>query len=581
MPNAPKPAIQTLEQRTTPQGVRQNLRFDPMTNPAANYKQIGDNVMQLTTALVQAQEKYNDLRVQNWEEQLNNKYKEMNNKLAASQNPAEYDAIVKDTLQQMQAAGKEYLGDKLFKTWEGTKGNNYYAALQTDVTGQKIGLMQKLNYKTAQETTERKAYDYAYASPAEKKALDAEYAAYLDTNDFTPAQKQELKTQYDKQKVNGQLAYMLDKDPSQITRVNSEGKVTWSIMDDPEQFKTLSVAEKLEWKNRALRKQKEAQGTTKEKKINDFLSRFNQLWQDNPSQAELLYKQMLEKPADFEKQTGMTAQQIKSAYSYMKDVLEQGEAGMEKQGNWADVQTKYNGLGLDSKGDWHASTGSGDSKIEYDRPTIEQLTDLVNVVDDGITVNGFGSGNRNKAIEMKNNLMHQIASQIKEDDVQLTNKSRWWTREANRTVSEYVQKRIKEKLEADLHGAEIPDELAAQLYVDVFNTLRQRNVNLAATDTASKTQARAEIGVAYANLIGNRYLLDDKQTGAVLTNEGALHNVSTAKNPDAPKLKEPQGYKPETINGFEFMVRRDKDGKVIDKYQINTPAWMKTKLPWQ
>ncbi len=567
MPRELKPAAQTLQQRTTPQGVRQNLRFDPMTNPAATYQQIGNNVMALTSSLVQAQEKYDDLRMQNWEEQLNNQYKEMNNRLAASQNPQEYDAIVKETLQQMQAGGKEYLGDKLFKKWEGTKGNNYYAALQTDVTGQKIGLIQKLNYKTAQETTERKAYDYAYASPQEKKALDAEYAAYLDTNDFTPAQKQELKTQYDKQKVNGQLSFMLDKDPSQIARVGKDGKVK-SIMDDPEQFKTLTVAEKIEWKKRALRAQKEAEGTTKEKKINDFLTRFNQLWQDNPSQAELMYKQLLEKPADFEKATGLTAQQVKSAYSYMKDVLEQGEAGMEKQGNWADVQAKYNSFGLNSKGDWQATSGSGASKIEYDRPTVEQLTDLIGAVDDGITTNGFGSGNRNKAIEMKRNLMHQLASQIKEDDVQLSNTSGWFSSD---TVSEYMKKRIKEKLERDLHGAEIPDELAAQLYVDTFNTLRQRNVNLAATDTASKAQAKAELGVVYAALIGNRYLIDDKQVGAVLTNEGALHNVSTAKNPDAPKLKEPQGYKPETINNVAYMVRRDKDGRIIDKY----PAWMK------
>lgn len=563
MPIPPKPAVQTLDQRTTPQGVRQNLHFDPMTNPAATYQQIGDDVMKLTGALVSAQEKYDDLRVQNWEEQLNNQYKQMNNKLAASQNPQEYDAIVKDTLSQMQATGKEYLGDKLFKKWEAAKGNNYYAALQTDVTGQKIGLMQKLNYKTAQETTERKAYDYAYASPEEKKALDAEYGVYLETNDFTPAQKQELKTQYENQKVNGQLAYILDKDPSQIARIGTDGKVK-SIMDDPDKFKNLSVAEKIEWKNKALRRQQETAGTTKEKKINDFLSKFNQLWQDNPSQAELLYKQLLEKPADFEKSTGMTAQQVKSAYSYMKDVLEQGEAGAEKQNNWADVQIKYNSLGLDSKGNFHAKQGS----VEYDRPTVEQLTDLINVVDDGITVNGFGSGNRKNAIEMKRNIMHEIATQIKDDDVQLSNTSGWFSSD---TVSEYMKKRIKEKLEKDLHGAEIPDELAAQLYVDTFNTLRQRNVNLAATDTASKAQAKAELGVVYATLIGNRYLIDDKQVGAVLTNTGALHNVSTAKNPDAPKLKEPQGYKPEMINNVAYMVRRDKDGKIIDKY----PAWMK------
>lgn len=567
MPKTPKPAIQTLEQRTTPQGARQNLRFDPMSNPAAAYQQMGENFMNLATTLVAAQEKYNNLRMQNWEEQLNVKYKEMNNQLASSQNPQEYDGIVKDTMQQMQVAGKEYLGDKLFKKWETEKGSNYYAALQADVTGQKIGLMQKLNYKTAQDTTQQKAYDYAYASPAERKAIDNNFFSYLETNGFTPIQKQELKTQYEKQKVDGQLSYMLDKTPSKIASIGKDGKVH-SIMDDPEQFKILSVAEKTEWKKRAIRAQKESAGTIKEQKINDFLTRFNQVWQDNPMQAQLMYKQLLEKPADFEKATGMTAQQVKSAYSYMKDVLEQGEAGIEKQDNWASVQEKYNSLGLNEKGNWTATSGSGASKIEYDRPTLEQLSDLINTISDGITVNGFGSGNRNKAIDMKRNLMHQVAQQIKERDVQIGNKSGW--REDD-TVSEYLQKRIKEKMERDLHGAEMPDELVAQLYVDAFNTLRQRDVNLAATDTTSKTIARAELGVVYAQLIGNRYLLNEKETGAVLTKEGGLLSFGNGKTENAPKLKEPQGYKPEVINDVAFMVRRNKEGKIIDKY----PAWMK------
>ena len=568
MPIPPKPAVQTIDQRTTPQGVRQNLHFDPMMNPAATYQQIGDNVMKLTGALVEAQAKYDDLRVQNWEEQLNNQYKQMNNKLAASQNPQEYDAIVKDTLQQMQATGKEYLGDKLFKKWEGTKGNNYYAALQTDVTGQKIGLMQKLNYKTAQETTERKAYDYAYASPEEKKALDVEYSVYLDTNDFTPAQKQELKTQYENQKVNGQLAYMLDKDPAQIASIGKDGKVK-SIMDDPDQFKNLSVAEKIEWKNKAIRKQKEAAGTTKEKKINDFLSKFNQLWQDNPSQAELLYKQLLEKPADFEKSTGMTAQQVKSAYSYMKNVLEQGEAGAEKQNNWADVQIKYNSLGLDDKGNWKKTVTSGGVTITYDTPTVEELSTLMNTINANLNTGGFGTGNRDKAIKMKSNIRHAMATQIKEKDIELSQKSHWYSDD---TVSEYLQKHIAEKLKKDMNGQKIPDELIADVYLGTFGNLQKRpDFNFQSQEQADKAIARAELGVVYAQIIGNRYLIDDKQVGAVLTNTGALHNVSTAKNPDAPKLKEPQGYKPEMINNVAYMVRRDKDGNIIDKY----PAWMK------
>lgn len=564
MPN--KPPINTFEQQTAPRGARENLRYTPLVNTQA-FDTIGNAAVQLGNSYAKAQDTQDKLKIQNFEEQLNNEYKAMNNALAKSQSPEEYDEIAKTSIQKMQEQGKNYLGKRLFGEWEANQGQNYYTALKTDVEGQKIGLMQKLNYKTAQETVEKKAYDYAYASPAEQKDIDDRFTVYLATNDFTPMQQQELKTQYEKQKVNGQLSFMLDQDPSQIAKVGKDGKV-WSVMDDPDKYKTLSVHEKMEWKQRALRKQKEAEGTTKEKKLNDFLTKFNQLWQDTPSQAEIMYQQLLERPADFEQATGLTATQVKSAYSYMKDVLEQGEAGMQKQGNWADVQTKYNSYGLDNKGNWHASTGSGSSKIEYERPTVEQITDLIGTVNDGITTNGFGSGNRNKAIELKNNLMHQLASQIKEKDVQLSNQSRWWSGD---TVSEYVQESINEKLKRDLHGAEIPDELVAQLYVDTFNTLRDRGVDLAANDTVSKTQARAELGVAYANLIGNRYLIDKEQTGAVLTNEGALHNISKGKNPAAQPLKEPQGYKPEMINNVAYMVRRDKDGNIIDKY----PAWMK------
>lgn len=564
MPN--KPPVNRLEQQTAPNGAREHLRYTPLVNTQA-FDTIGNAAVQLGNAYAKAQDTQDKLKIQNFEEQLNNEYKAMNNALAKSQSPEEYDEIAKTSMQKMQEQGRDYLGKRLFGEWEANQGQNYYAALKTDVEGQKISLMQKLNYKTAQETVEKKAYDYAYASPAEQKDIDDRFTVYLATNDFTPMQQQELKTQYEKQKVNGQLSFMLDQDPSQIAKVGKDGKV-WSVMDDPNKYKTLSVHEKMEWKQRALRKQKEAEGTTKEKKLNDFLTKFNQLWQDTPSQAEIMYQQLLERPADFEQATGLTATQVKSAYSYMKDVLEQGEAGMQKQGNWADVQTKYNSFGLDDKGNFRKSITTGGTKIEYDRPTVEQLTDLIGIINDGITVNGFGSGNRNAAIKLKRNLMHELATQIKNSDVQLSNTSHWYSSD---TVSEYMQKRIKEKLEHDLHGAEIPDELIAQLYVDTFNTLRERGVDLAATDTVNKTQARAELGVVYAQLIGNRYLLNEKETGAVLTTDGGLLSFGNGKTPTAPTLKEPQGYKPETINDVAYMVRRDKDGNIIDKY----PAWMK------
>ena len=255
MPNAPKPAVQTLEQRTTPQGAKQNLRFDPMYNPAQAYGQMGEAAVRLAGTLAQAQDKYDNLKMQNYEEQINVLYKEMNNRLAASQNPAEYDSIVNESMEQMRNTGKEYLGDKLFKQWEGQRGNNYYAALRADVTGQKIGLMQKLSFQNAQDTVEQKAYDYGYAPKEEQGILDAQFAEYLQTNGFTPAQQQVLKKQYDSQKTNAYLERLLDTDPRQIAYLDKNGKVI-SPMDQKDQYSNLTIKEKIDWKNKALRMQK-------------------------------------------------------------------------------------------------------------------------------------------------------------------------------------------------------------------------------------------------------------------------------------------------------------------------------------
>ena len=59
MPIPPKPAVQTLDQRTTPRGERQNLRFDPMSNPAATYQQIGENAAQIG-GMIQKMQQRND-----------------------------------------------------------------------------------------------------------------------------------------------------------------------------------------------------------------------------------------------------------------------------------------------------------------------------------------------------------------------------------------------------------------------------------------------------------------------------------------------------------------------------------------
>lgn len=254
---AEKPRFGTIEQRTAPQGARANLNFNPMGNSQI-WAQIGNSIGQAGEVLGEIQNNYDNLKMQDWEEQLNTQYKQMNNQLSASQNPEEYDSIVKNTVKQMKDKGRGYLGDRLFNRWERDYGGNYYTALQADVEGKKITLLQRLGYQTAQETVRQKAYSYGYAPEPQKKQMDDDFKAYLEINHFSPMQKKELAAQYDKQKTDASLTYLLDTDPQKIAYINEKGKVI-SPMNDEKQFSNLTIEEKIRWREKALEVQRTEQ----------------------------------------------------------------------------------------------------------------------------------------------------------------------------------------------------------------------------------------------------------------------------------------------------------------------------------
>lgn len=549
-----------IEQRTTPNGARANLNYQPQT--AQNWLNLGAALNDAGRILQAQQARTDKLKMQNFEEQINNHYREMNNTLAQSQDPAQFAVAVNGTLEKMKQTGKDYLGERLFKRWERDYGENYYAALKADTDGQKIRLNQRLAYQTAQDTVKQKAYSYAYAPEAERELMDQDFAAYLENNEFTPLQKQALANQYDQEKTHSRLTYLLDTDPARIAYIDNKGKVV-SPMDDEKQYANLTVEEKLRWKNAALRVQAAQTGTAKEKPVDDFLTNFNRLRQENPTAAGVLYDQFVNRPADMQAEYGLTAQQVGTARTYMKGSLEDGDAGAEKQNNFAEVNVRYNLLGLDEKGIFHEKKGGA----EFEPPKLEEMTKLMQNLKDGLAGDRFTSSDKNKAVDLMNGLRYALGRQVKENSVELAEKADGWFTQG---VSEYVQSKTVELLKRAYGEKNLPENAVADLYFSTYGELQKRRMNLKSRSNEDKAAAREVLRQTWNTLIANKYATDPEAVGAVLNREGRLLGVGSAINPAAYKLGEARGYVAEIMDGRMMMVRRDTDNHVIDSY----PAYL-------
>ena len=289
------------------------------------------------------------------------------------------------------------------------------------------------------------------------------------------------------------------------------------------------------------------------------MTRFNILRQSDPTQAQVFYLSALEEPASTQEKYGLSASELRTAYSYMKDSLEQGDLGVEKQNNFADMQIRYHDMGLDDEGNFKGKSGG----VTYEKPTLEQMTLLMQNLRDGLSGGQFGSGNQNKAVNLIKGLRTALAKQIKENEVELGQTGGWF----EQTVSEYVQKGVLDKLKQDFGDIDIPDEEVADLYFSVWGQLQKQNMNLNSVDSADKTAAKIVLLDTYKNMIEDRYLLNKDAAGAVLTEQGALLNIGSGKTPGAVRLQEPSGYQKEEIDGRTVMVRRDADNNIIDSYE--------------
>ena len=360
-----KPKINPIMSSAAPRGAKQNLNYQP-GQVGQNLQNLAGTINYISQELQRQEARSEQLKMQNFEEQLDNQYKALQNRLDQSQDPTQFDAEVSSALEQMKATGKEYLGERLFKRWERDFGANYYDALKNDTDAKKINLLSRINFQTAQDTVRQKAYDYAYAAPEVQHELDRDFESYLELSGFTPLQKQELAGQYDKDKTVSRLHWLFDADPAQIAYKDKNGKIV-SPMDDKNQYTNLTVEEKLSWKNRALRWQ-EAQEEAAKKETDKLKSQNHQtalkdlynaavrdyeknplaLQQDFQAKSKNMFSALEELNAAG---IDLTAKEFSSYLNFVEDLLDDpsGRMGQQKINNFAQAQAGYAAFGIDEK----------------------------------------------------------------------------------------------------------------------------------------------------------------------------------------------------------------------------------------
>ena len=521
----------------------------------------GQQMQQTGEVLWRLGEQQKKLNMANFEATTQQMYKEYMAGLSAANDYQNFAQKYDDFEKSIDTLGKSSLGEGEYDVWRKSQGNLFFRGAQLGTaqeTAAKKGaqmqgeLEKTLNqYATlASQANTPEAFEI-YRQQADL-ALQQAYAPQDGSMPYiNQTQRDKMADDFTRQVGTATLMQDMESDPDKAL----------THLQNPQMYSFFTPVEREQWINKVKKAIEGAKGTVKEKNINDFLTKFNVLRQNDPTQAQVFYLSILEAPADTQEKYGLTASQLHTAYSYMKDSLEEGDLGVEKQNNFADMQIRYRDMGLDSEGNFKEKSGG----VTYEKPTLEQMTLLMQNLQDGLSGGQFGSGNQNKAIGLMKGLRNALAKQIKENEVELAAKGGWF----DQTVSEYVQQGVLEKLKQDFGDIEIPDEEVADLYFSVWGQLQKQNMNLNSVERADKTAAKIVLLDTYKNRVEDKYFLTKDGAGAVLTSEGALLNIGTGKTPGALRLQEPNGYQREEINGRAVMVRRDKNNEIIDSYEIS------------
>ena len=242
-----KARINPIEQQTFVQGQPSTLRYsaaDPNADLAAGLSRIAG---QLSNTLYEQGKRIENLKFADNNEKLKITSGEMNLALSKAQNQADFDAIRKDYTDRMKNESKARLGN-LYNKWEKLEGNNFLAAMDVDIKAKQIALNDKIARETAISTIDDMAYQWGYAPTDEaRQAQDAVFNVWLQDSGFDEAEQQKYLRKYNHDKEHGYLTQELVKNPQKV--IND--------LQDPENFKNLSIEERESFKGAAER-QKEA-----------------------------------------------------------------------------------------------------------------------------------------------------------------------------------------------------------------------------------------------------------------------------------------------------------------------------------
>lgn len=561
-----KPKINPIMSSAAPRGAKQNLNYQP-GQAGQNLQNLAGTINSISQELQRQEARSEQLKMQNFEEQLDNQYKALQNRLAQSQDPTQFDAEVSSALEQMKATGQEYLGERLFKRWERDFGANYYDALKNDTDAKKINLLSRINFQTAQDTVRQKAYDYAYAAPEVQHELDRDFESYLELSGFTPLQKQELAGQYDKDKTVSRLHWLFDADPAQIAYKDKNGKIV-SPMDDKNQYTNLTVEEKLSWKNRALRWQ-EAQEEAAKKETDKLKSQNHQTaLKDLYNAAVRDYeKNPLALQQDFQVKSknmfsaleelnaagiDLTAKEFSSYLNFVEALLDDpsGRMGQQKIANYAASKTAYDAFDIgDELDDYKVNNKDLDSP--------EALAAAAADLRARILSGAFTAQDTQKAQENLNNLRRALGTRIiKRPD------SDWFSTSGD----EWVQKKLQ-KLSQSPGNMDFPVEDIAGMYENMMRKTAERNINLADSYRDNKKILEPIFDEVRKEFVAAKYGVPVGVVDAAIYN-GRIMELS--QEPTAPKeayYKElstaVERYKAGSWNGQRARIKKD-GNEVID-----------------
>lgn len=509
---ANKANIGRYEQRTMLNSSPLSAPVRPMANTAL--QEIANAGREMGNILARQSDRIDALKMRNNEEKLSIQVEEMNNALANAKNTEEFDGIVKQYTDNMREQSKERLGKRLYGLWE-EEGNNYMKALEVDIAGKKIALNKKIALDSGKDTVKDMAYQYSYGNDGVRKAQDASFEEFLNNpqNNFNELEKNDLKRTYNHDKEFGYLTQLLNTNPYEVEKK----------LKDSKNFNNLSVPERERFADAAAREIKARKdtildkGTAGEAGLAEVVRQFNEKYEKDPVLAEDFYQSFVDNPTKLSETYGVNGS--KTITNYMKNVLEEGEYGRQKEISWAETKVKYQNFDI-----------SDGVILNSDLNNVEDITNMIGIINGGIAKGDFDK-HQGEANAMVANLRKNLADMVKKPKIKNT---AWF----GATVAENMPKQINTFLKRRTSG-ELSDEGVGKIFEDAFIAAQAEGLDLASKDTSAKERAGQIIRAVFERNIRAEYLLNKEEANAVVSeNDDALLEFSDkANNKGAKKLE--------------------------------------------